>query len=394
MFKLVSFKSLFRITKHAAGKYICKNIFFISFFFVQSSFGQCDQTAGPNNPATAADQSFSGSNYSFVNTSNIFTSNNVYATSTAVFTLFVLTGKTDYLAATNFNFSIPIGASVCGISVAIEKSGTSLVNLVSSIVDYKVSLLKNNVVVGSNYANTSAAWTTTNAWYSYGGNGDTWGTTWTVADVNSANFGVVISATMSGILSVVPSARVDNITMTVYYDISALAVKINSFTVEQAANNAALINWSAGSIENNTSFVIERSADGVVWHALDIVKNNAENSISNTYQYTDINPLKGQSYYRMNIVSPGSQNYFSAVEPFYIKPVQSFQIYPNPASDYIIVNNTGINSFIKITDVFGRTCEVSASDFFSGSKKINIQPLKAGIYFLNTNNNTYTFLKK
>jgi Secretion system C-terminal sorting domain len=372
-------------------------LFFCSFFFVHFSFGQCDQVAGPNNPATAIDKSFGGSNFSFTNTGNVFVSDNNYASAAAAFSIFLLSGKTDYLVATNFSFNlsgIPPTATICGISVAVERNATGI-NILSSVEDNIVSLVKNNVVVGTNEAATTTGWTTSDVIITYGGSADLWGTTWTVADVISANFGVAISAKMAGIISLVPTANIDNIKITLYYDISSvLPVKINSFTVSESANKSAIINWSVDATDNNTSFIIERSGDGNIWQKLDTVNPGTENIISEAYQYTDAHPLSGQSYYRMDIISPGKQNYFSVVKPFYISPVQLLQIYPNPASDYITVNSTGNNPDIKISDVLGRTYHLTYNNSYPGKTNIDIQSLAAGVYFVSVNNNAYTFLKK
>lgn len=364
-------------------------LLFSSFFFVHHSFAQCDQVAGPNNPATAIDQSFAGSSFSFSNPTNVFTSNNSYAIASA--TLFLLVGKTDYLVATNFNFSIPTGVIICGIGVSVEKSATGI-NVLSSVSDYKVSLVKNNVIVGNNYA-SPALWTGSDATTTYGGNGDLWGTTWAVSDITSGNFGVAFSAQLNGVLSLFPSARIDNVTITVYYDISPLAIKLNSFNATPSANKSAIINWSASATDNNSNYIVERSSDGSNWQKIDTIKSSNDGLIEN-YYYEDVHPITGQSYYRLNITSPGAKDYFSEIKPFYISPYAAIQIYPNPSSDYIIVNNAGNNPSIKITDVLGRSYPLTYNNSYSGEANINIQSLPGGIYFILVNKNAYTFIKK
>ena len=362
---------------------------FLALLFASSSFAQCNQSAGPNNPATASDQSFTGSNYTFSGTSNIFTSNNIYASASA--TVFLLAGKTDYLIATNFSETIPAGVIICGIGVSVQKSATGI-NILSSVTDYKVSLVKNNVVVGNNYA-SAAIWTGTNTNTTYGGNGDLWGTTWSVSDVTSANFGVAFSAQLSGVLSLFPTANIDNITMTVYYDISPLAIKLNSFNVNQSFNKSAVINWSASATDNNTNFIIQRSANENSWQNIDTIKS-IQNMLAQNYYYEDVHPLSGQSYYRLCINAPGAKDYYSEIKTLFINAGTSIQIYPNPAADYIIIKNAGIHPSIKITDVLGRSYSINYNNAYSGEANINIQQMPPGIYFIIINKIAYSFIKK
>ncbi len=78
-------------------------------------------TAGPTSPGTGADDAAIGTR-TWSNPGNITSSNNTYATATS-------SGggnsTTHYLKATNFGFSIPSGATIDGITVGIERKGTT-----------------------------------------------------------------------------------------------------------------------------------------------------------------------------------------------------------------------------------------------------------------------------
>jgi hypothetical protein len=366
-------------------------IFLSSVFFVHLGFSQCDSIAGPNTPGATADQSFPGSSYTFSNPSFVSAADGSSASAAAF--LGILSGKSDYILASNFNFSIPPGMTICGIKVEIKKSATGI-GILSSVQDYKVSLIKNGVILDTNRA-TNSDWTSTNTFYTYGGVVDSWGTTWSLADINSSTFGVAVSAKLNGVIALVPSARIDNIRVTLYYDNTAiLPVQISYFTVQQLGDRYVHTSWGTGNLETNTDFIVERSADGNHWDGIDTVIAAAESSPETTYDYTDIHPLPGESFYRVVILRGGSPAFISQVRPVNILPGYSMKIYPNPSPGFLFISDAGTNNGIRITDIFGRLCASLYDVPVSGVSKINIHGFQPGVYFVIINNTVRSFIKK
>ena len=158
-------------------------------------------TAGPNSPgATFNDVSFG--TVAWTTPGNALASDDAYAQASPG------GGDTNYLAANNFNLTVPASAIIDGIEVAIEKR-----SLGGTIVDSRVRIIKGGVIGAFEQAD-GATWPTTDTVVSYGGLGDLWGDTWTAADVNAPGFGVAISATDS-----LDSAIIDHITITVHYSL-------------------------------------------------------------------------------------------------------------------------------------------------------------------------------
>lgn len=116
--------------------------------------------------------------------------------------------QTHYLKATNFGFSIPTGAAISGIVVEIERK-ESAANVAR---DNRVRIVKGGTIGTTDKASASE-WPTTDTYATYGSDVDLWGETWTVADINSSNFGVAISAMGLG----GGTASIDHIRITVYY---------------------------------------------------------------------------------------------------------------------------------------------------------------------------------
>jgi len=145
-------------------------------------------TVGPNDAGTGTNVTGVG-NVSWTNTGNIAS-----ASTTDNARVILQNNSSNYLKGSNYGFNIPPGAIINGITVDIAKLRESGAG--NEIFDTSVRLVKNGSIIGSNHADPNN-WTRdqgTPAVVSYGGNSDLWGATWTAADINATNFGVVIAA--------------------------------------------------------------------------------------------------------------------------------------------------------------------------------------------------------
>jgi hypothetical protein len=113
--------------------------------------------------------------------------------------------SSNYLVARNYGLSVPVGATVVGITVRIELSehspGSETLN--ARLQD------ENGALIGS--GKTASVTGTTKTVYTYGSTSDLWGATLTPAIVNDADFGVRFWFTTSH------DIRVDYVTLAVEY---------------------------------------------------------------------------------------------------------------------------------------------------------------------------------
>jgi hypothetical protein len=113
--------------------------------------------------------------------------------------------SSNYLVARNYGLSVPVGATVVGITVRIELSehspGAETLN--ARLQD------ENGALIGS--GKTASVTGTTKTVYTYGSTSDLWGATLTPAIVNDADFGVRFWFTTSH------DIRVDYVTLAVEY---------------------------------------------------------------------------------------------------------------------------------------------------------------------------------
>jgi GH43 family beta-xylosidase len=104
---------------------------------------------------------------------------------------------------------------------------------------------------------------------------------------------------------------------------------------------------------------------------------------SSTSQTKEIVP-KSQLYTDITI---GTQDY---------NPLSQVKVYPNPATDLLIVTTEGIklNQQLLITDLQGRTVYSTTNGAHSNIQTIDISKLQTGIYFLTLKTNSNKIVKK
>ena len=171
---------------------------------------------GPLSPGTIVDDATVGT-VAWADPGNAAASDNIYSVASVA-------GTTHYLKATNFGFTVPTGATIDGIVVEIERKDTS--DNPTCDKDNKVQIVKSDGSIGTtDKADLDTWWPLSDTYKTYGSSSDLWGESWTAADINDSDFGVVLQAFMySGIGT--ERASVDHIRITVYYtEVSGAAVR-------------------------------------------------------------------------------------------------------------------------------------------------------------------------
>lgn len=347
---------------------------------------QCS-SSGPLGPGSAASVSFGGSDFNFNNATNIFSSDNSRATSTGLISLF--NGETEYLQATNFGFSIPSAAIICGITVEAEKSATGIGTVVgiglSYVSDYSVRLIRNGTVVGDNKA-SAAHWTGSESYHTYGGNSDIWGVAWTPADINASNFGIAFSANIAGLVMLIPNVRIDHIRITVHYMVAILPKEIVYFNAA-VKDEVVAVEWKTSGVE---SVQVQRSKNGVVWEG---VNSGGHWAGSKAYMLEDGQPYSGRSYYRLMAMKPGGEKIYSSVRYVEMGNKLRVKVFPNIVVDHVMISNINPGDRILLIDAAGRMVPLRNVVTNSAMQKLYLESLKPGMYFLKVGNQIFKIEK-
>ncbi|WP_081170847.1 T9SS type A sorting domain-containing protein [Niastella populi] len=354
---------------------------FICFILFSIPYAQAQCIAsGPNSPASSASVPYSGSDYSFSNPTNALANDNNVSTAASVLSLF--NQQTDYLQVKNFGFNIPTGASICGIEVHVVKSADNVLLNLASVTDYNVRIIKNNSLTGPNMADP-AQWSASDTYITYGGVNDLWGTSWSPSDINSNNFGFSIAGEIITTVSLFPTARIDQISITVHYlDPTVLSAQAIQFNVVNASNRSALLSWKQ-STEETTSYVVERSANGRTWET--VKGSTQKNSNSSLHTFTDTKPFTGKSYYRIKMTTPDGGVSYTTTQPFALIDHTTLTCFPNPFTSDIQVKGIMAGERVAVTNMYGQ-CMYLSAPAINNTMTVNINDLQPGVYVISAGN--------
>jgi trimeric autotransporter adhesin len=165
-------------------------------------------------------------------------------------------------------------------------------------------------------------------------------------------------------------------------------VTLLSFTANVTQDKSVKLDWRTVNEVNNNRFVIERSADGVKFEAIDSV--GGKNQLTeNYYSSVDKSPFSGMNYYRLKQVDNDGKISYSNIVAVKIGSVTKADVlmYPNPAKDVlqISINAEAVtDGNISIADGFGKIQRSYTTHFVLGvqQKRIDVLHLNSGTYYL------------
>ncbi|MFA7290769.1 MAG: DUF6701 domain-containing protein [Rhodocyclaceae bacterium] len=157
---------------------------------------------------------------------------------------------TNWLVCTNYGFAIPAGSTINGIVVNVERRSSSTNNGGSE--DVAVRAVKAGVIGATDRA-TGTNYTTSDVVEAHGGAADLWGTTWTTAQVNAADFGAAFAASKPSSSGGAHTISVDHIQIVIDYTPPPAVSSINRASTDPTAG-AASVSWTV---------VFDQSVSGV-----------------------------------------------------------------------------------------------------------------------------------
>jgi hypothetical protein len=138
--------------------------------------------------------------------------------------------------------------------------------------------------------------------------------------------------------------------------------------------SSVLLTWQTADEVNNKGFTIQRSGNGNLFYSIGFKPAGAQ------YSFTDLNPLPGHNYYRLQQTDIDGKTTYSRVIKVDAEMTTRLRLYPNPARGKIIVNGIRPGSRLLIYDAVGRLRkQVMAGN---GVQEIHITDLTRGIYYL------------
>lgn len=180
-------------------------------------------------------------------------------------------------------------------------------------------------------------------------------------------------------------------TVTITHDCSVPVTYLN-FKGEKKGN-VNVLSWTTLTEINNAGFELQRSANGVTFGALAFVASKSStgnSSIALSYQFTDLEPLVGNAYYRLKqIDKDGKVTYSNIVVIRYNSSgnIEIAGIYPNPVKEVLNVKLVAPKTEevrLLITDVSGKLLKQLNTTIVVGDNNIAIpvSQLTSGVYLI------------
>ena len=277
------------------------------------------QSKGPKTCGGFSNENLPGSNQFWAGVENVNVSDDSYSDFSNLNTS--SNSYTDYIHVNKFLLDVPIGKIIKGIEVIVERSDPD-----QNTADYSVRIIKYDMVTGDEKS-TGDAYTATDSERTYGGPTDLWGEVWTDDMINDNGFGVAIAAQRIDGTPGTTSGRIDNITITVYYeDPSTLPVSLVNFSAKK--NNKSIdVSWTTEIESNMSHYEIQRSSDGRNFST--IQRTQSSNSVNRiNYGVSDSKPLNAISYYRLKMVETDGTVNYSRIASVHFATGNSTTVYP------------------------------------------------------------------
>lgn len=169
---------------------------------------------------------------------------------------------------------------------------------------------------------------------------------------------------------------------------SSLPVELISFGAFPSNNNVN-VTWNTASEKNSRSFTIEKSHDGITYEEAGMVDAAGDSYQLINYNFTDKNPYKGITYYRLKQTDKdNSFRYFNPVSVDLSNDDLSVSsVYPNPTTGLLNfnINIPGDDEvLLNVYDIAGKIVCTSNRMLSAGNNTLllDLKDMDNGIYFL------------
>jgi hypothetical protein len=160
-----------------------------------------------------------------------------------------------------------------------------------------------------------------------------------------------------------------------------LPVKLTAFGVKADASFVD-ITWATAAEVNAKSFVIERSYDGQNWSSIGVVKANGNTAQASSYSYKDFLKVGGKVQYRLKMVDQDETFSYSPVRTINAEGLVEMNIYPNPATTYVMINSKNGAADQLTIQLFNQAGQVVKQVNGNGNTVVSVSDLNMGNYFV------------
>lgn len=158
-----------------------------------------------------------------------------------------------------------------------------------------------------------------------------------------------------------------------------LPINLSAFTA-QLTSSGVNVEWTTASELNNDFFTVEKSSDGSEFFEVGIVKGAGNSTSSQSYNFLDVSPLPGRSYYRLKQTDFDKKIMLSKVVAINYDPTGV--IYPNPATKEVSIDiDADEQVAAELVNSLGQRLPLRQT-VSQGRVTWNVESLPRGIYFV------------
>jgi Secretion system C-terminal sorting domain len=204
------------------------------------------------------------------------------------------------------------------------------------------------------------------------------------AVVNGVSVGQVYVLLVTNFANVVQTININQAASNTATTNCAIVPLPVGYTYWNAQYNEGAVDliWGTEFEEDNRDFVVQRSADGMVWETIGAVAGNNTTNNAQNYSYTDHKPLTGISYYRLMQVDADGDIEYNSVLSVSSSDIEPFTVYPNPANNnFSIYTKSKKMERVVLTDMVGKSFDVDYTTTSNGVE-IDCSNYAAGVYTL------------
>jgi hypothetical protein len=158
----------------------------------------------------------------------------------------------------------------------------------------------------------------------------------------------------------------------------ALPVTLITFEGSAKENHVAL-KWSTSEETNADGFDIQHSTNGKSWNVIGNVVAAGESRVQANYTFEHKAPAKGQNFYRLKMIDQDKTFSMSKIISAIFDKTPLLTIYPNPASDRILISNDELVKQGTLHTASGVKVSELRNHFQEG---IDVSKLSQGIYMI------------
>ncbi|SEJ59651.1 Por secretion system C-terminal sorting domain-containing protein/choice-of-anchor A domain-containing protein [Dyadobacter sp. SG02] len=140
-----------------------------------------------------------------------------------------------------------------------------------------------------------------------------------------------------------------------YFEENTIVLPVTLAKFSATGENASVaLRWTTTSETNSDRFEIEHSLNGKSWNRIGTVLSHGESAQSVHYTFTDQSPANGENLYRLKMIDLDETFAYSSIQNVRIEAGSSITLFPNPASDKILIRSNTNVALLTITDLSGR----------------------------------------